>query len=224
MLSPQKNTIFPAILCISLALVLVSQAEYSRTKTPLPETVSTLPPARAIKALDLGLHSATAGFVWLKINQGVYTWLDTTGQYERFSKEIQILTDLDPKWGFPYAFGTLLLPGLGKTDGAIALGEKGIKNVPDDWRIPYYLALVYHMNLKDRLNAAKYFLIAASQEGAPENVRKMPEIYASQKNQLEEMEQIWETLYETADNEILREQAEKYLLYIRELKKREVRM
>jgi hypothetical protein len=41
------------------------------------------------------------------------------------------------------------------------------------------------------------------------------------KSRLDEMEKIWETLYETADNEVLREQAEEYLLYIRELKKRE---
>lgn len=209
--------------CISIFFLgsVFAESTYSRIKTPLPETVSTLPSAQALKALDLGLHTATASLVWLKINQGVYTWLDNTRKYERFSKEIQTLTDLDPSWGYPYAFGTLLLPGLGKSDLAIQLGEKGIKNVPDDWRIPYYMAIVYHTNLHDRFNAAKYFAIASQATSAPENVKKMPEVYGSQKNQLEEMENIWETLYETAGNDILREQAEKYLLYIKELRKKE---
>lgn len=216
-----KKIIFPLFLAASFAGSIFAQAEYSRAKMPLPETVSTLPSAPALKAADVGLHTAVASFIWLKINQGVYTWLDKTGKYERFSKEIQTLTDLDPKWGFPYAFGTLLLPGLGKNDLAIALGEKGLKNVPNDWHIPYYLALVYHTNRKDRLNAAKYFAIAANTKDAPESVKEMPKIYGSQKNRLDEMEKIWETLYETADNDVLREQAEKYLLSIRELKMRE---
>jgi tetratricopeptide (TPR) repeat protein len=217
----RKKIIFPVSLSLFFLGSVFAETGYSRAKTPLPETVSTLPSASAIRAADLGLDEAAASLIWLKINQGVYTWLDNANAYERFSKEIQTLTDLDSKWGYPYAFGTLLLPGLGKTDLAIEIGKKGIKNVPDDWRIPYYLALVYHTNLKDRLNAAKYFIVAANTENAPENVKKMPEIYGSQKNRLDEMEKIWQTLYETADNETLREQAEKYLLYIREMRKRE---
>jgi hypothetical protein len=216
----QKKISFTVFLSIFFLGAISAEEGYSRTKTVLPETVSTIPSASALKVADLGLHTATASLIWLKINQGVYTWLDNANAYERFSKEIQTLTDLDPKWGFPYAFGTLLLPGLGKTEGAVALGEKGITNVPDDWRIPYYLAIVYHTNLKDRLNAAKYFTIAANTENAPENVKKMPEAYGSQKSRLDEMEKIWETLYETADNAVLREQAEKYLLYIQRLKKK----
>lgn len=219
----KKKTVLSAVLLISFAGAAASQAGFVRTKTALPETVSTLPSASTLKAANLGLHTATASFIWLKINQGAYTWLDTTRQYERFSKEIQTLTDLDPKWGFPYAFGTLLLPGLGKSELALELGKKGIENVPDDWRIPYYMAMVYHTNLKDRVNAARYFAIAANTNGAPENVKEMPKIYGSQKNRLEETEKIWETLYETADNAILREQAEKYLFHIRELKKTLVR-
>jgi hypothetical protein len=70
-------------------------------------------------------------------------------------------------------------------------------------------------------DAAKYFTLAASTKDAPKNVKEMPKIYGSQKSRLDEMETIWQTLYETADNEVLREQAEKYLSYIRELKKRE---
>jgi hypothetical protein len=214
-----KKIISPIFLSIFFLASIAAEAGYSRAKTPLPETVSTLPTAPTLKILDLGLHSATASLVWLKINQGAYTWIDNTGKYERFSKEIQTLTDLDLKWGYPYAFGTLLLPGLGKNELAVQLGEKGLKNVKDDWRIPYYLAMVYHTNLKDRLNAAKYFTLAANTPGAPENVKKMPLEYGTGKNRLDEMEKIWETLYETADNEVLRGQAEKYLLYIRELKK-----
>lgn len=214
-----KNLAFFFVILLAFSGATMSQREYLRAKTILPETVSTLPSSPVLKAMDLGLHSATASFVWLKINQGAYTWLDGTEKYERFSKEIQTLTDLDTRWGYPYAFGILLLPGLGKNDLAIDLGEKGLKNVPDDWRIPYYLALVYHTNLKDRASAAKHFAIAANVKDAPESVKKVATTYGTQKNRLDEMEKIWETLYETADNELLREQAEKYLLYIGELKK-----
>jgi tetratricopeptide (TPR) repeat protein len=216
---PKKNILPPIAIAACFVGAVFAQAHYSRVKTPLPEMVSTLPSAPVLKAVNLGLHTATASLVWLKINQGVYTWLDKTGKYERFSHEIQTLTSLDPKWGYPYAFGTLMLPTFGKTDLAIKLGEKGLENVPNDWSIPYYMATVYHTNLKDRLNAAKYFAIAASIDSAPESVKKIAKTYGSQKNQLEEMEKIWETLAETADNEVLRAQAEKYLLYIQELKK-----
>ena len=218
----QRNFITTPVLITVFVGMVVSSIGYSRNQTVLPETVSTLPSARAIRALDFGLHTATASLVWLKINQGVYTWLDSTKKYERFSKEIEIVTNLDPGWGFPYAFGTLLLPGLGKNSEAIALGEKGIRNVPNDWRIPYYMAMVYNGNIKDRANAAKYFSMAATTPNAPENVKRAALAYGTQKNQLDEMEIIWRTLYENADNEILRTQAEKYLLIIEELRKKEV--
>ncbi len=221
MTSTNKSFISPFILGIAFLGMCFSQAEYSRAKTPLPEIAGTLPSASVLKKIDFGLHESMASLIWLKINQGVYTWLDKSKKYERFSKEILILVELDPKWGYPYAFGTLLLPDFGMIDEAIKLGEKGIKNVPDDWRIPYYLAMVYNGNLNDRMNAAKYFALASATKSAPDNVKEVARVYGTQKNKLDEMLTIWRTLFENADNEMLRNQAEKNLLYIEELKKRQ---
>jgi len=221
-MSYTRNQISFSVITITAILgAVVSQVGYARTKTPLPETVSTIPSASAVRAVDLGLDTAAASLVWLKINQGVYTWLGKDAPYERFSNEIQTLTDLDPKWAYPYSFGVLLLPGLGQKELAVKLGEKGLENVKDDWRIPYYMAIVYHSSFKDRLNAAKYFAVAAMVPGAPENVKKMPTIYGTSKNRVEEMIQIWQTVLESSDNELLKEQAQKYILYLEELQKRE---
>ncbi len=215
----QKNTFTLGIISFLILGTLVSQYEYARVETERPDVPLSAVPAPVLKTLDLGLHSALASLLWVRITQDVYTWI--TG-YENLAAGIQLVNALDPKWSYPYAFGTIMLPNLGTTPEekerngkyAIEVGEQGIKNAESDWRIPYYLATAYHMTFKDRTNAAKYFNLAASTPGAPENIVKVAANYGTGKNDRTEMKQIWQAIAENSKDEGLRVRAETYVEYI----------
>ncbi|RKY77759.1 hypothetical protein DRQ00_06400 [candidate division KSB1 bacterium] len=54
------------------------------------------------------------------------------------------VTTIDPHFKYPYIFGGMyVLMETGEIDKAVALLEKGKKNNPEDWEIPYYLGFVY---------------------------------------------------------------------------------
>ena len=158
--------------------------------------------ARAIKMGDLGLHSAAASAMW------VYTIQKATESSEKLPELIRNVNSIDPKFSYPYAFAVLVLPDITNlTDEAIEIGEDGIKNADKDWRIPYYLATTYHISLKNREKAAFYFEIASRTPGAPETVRSMPARYGKYTDTREQTKQIWASIYESSNDEVVKERA-----------------
>jgi len=107
----------------------------------------------------------------------------------------------------------LILPGIGYTDKGIELARKGVADSKPDWRIPYYLAVTYHLNKDDPINAAKYFDIAANTLGVPDGIKKVSANYGSRKDKREQTKQIWTGIYETTNDEIVRERAKNYLIH-----------
>jgi len=164
-----------------------------------------------IRVIDLGLHNAAADLLWLASIQ--YFGGNESKKYEKLADYINTSIELDPLFSYPYAFGELILPGMGKLDNAIALGVKGSGLKLKDWRIPYYLAATYHINKDDRINAAKYFDVAANTEGAPENVKKIAARYGSGIDNRSQTKQIWIGIYETSNDEVVKERAKKYIIH-----------
>lgn len=174
----------------------------------------TLLPPPILKMIDLGLHSAMAGFIWLNTIQEVG---GLRGPYTSFPEDIRVINALDPKFSYPYAFGTLIMPAIApdRIADAIAIGREGVLNAAPDWRIPYYLGVSYHTVLKDRTNAAKYLAIAADTAGAPENIKFVAANYGTWKADVrEQTKQIWISLYENAQDEVVRARAKDSITHI----------
>lgn len=170
-----------------------------------PDYPITVLPPKVITALDLGSHSAAGSFLWLNVIQRVGAFRI----YPKFADDIKLINEVDPKYGYPYAFAEILL-FKGNSKAAIEIGENGIKNVPEDWRIPFYMAMSYH-DIADRQNALKYFDMAAKTPGAPEHVKFTAIAYGTYKDVRKQSEAIWLAIYETSNDEVVKERALAYI-------------
>src|SRR3989344_9594902 len=97
---------------------------------------------------------------------------------------------------------------------AVELAKQGISNADPDWRIPYYLATTYHIFMKDRKNAALYFDLAAKTSGAPENIKVIASRYGTSESAREQTKTIWESIYESSKDELVKESAKAHLIHI----------
>ena len=164
-----------------------------------------------IRAADLGLHNAAADLMWLTAIQ--YFGGGESSTSEKLDDYLFLSTELDPKFAYPYAFGVLLLPAFGQVDEGIRIAQRGIENDVPDYRIPYYLATTYFLNKDDPINAAKYFDVAANTPGVPDGIKKVSANFGSRADKRAKTISIWEGVYSTTRDEVIKERAENYLVH-----------
>lgn len=182
---------------------------FDRGKKKLSVPQPFLLPSSVVKAADLGLDAAAADYFWIGMIQYYGGW--RKDGYEKLDDYIMLANDLDPKFSYPYAFGTLILPNEKMTDKAIQIGERGLKDSDPDWRIPYYMATTYHVEKNDPAAAAKYFDVAAKTKDAPANIQIIAASYGARPDLREQTKFIWQSLYETSNDEVVRKHAKAYL-------------
>lgn len=201
---------FLKILTMLAFLITIGSTQYyfdiqKKTRPIIPPTTI---PAEIIRMVDLGLHPAASSLMW------IYTIQQATDHPEELPKLIQNVNKLDPRFSYPYAFGALILPAFGMNDQAIEIAKQGIANADLDWRIPYYLATTYHIFLKDRKNAALYFDTAAKTSNAPDNIKIVASRYGTGKSAREQTKNIWQSIYETSNDELIKESARAHIVQI----------
>lgn len=194
-----------------IAGIVVSQYFFDQNKAKIDPIEPLVLRSEVVKAADLGLHNAAADVAWLASIQ--YFGGRSKTNYVKLPEYLNLSANLDPKFSYPYAFGVLILPSINKTDQGIDLAKKGIKEAEPEWRIPYYLATTYHINKNDTKDAAYYFDLAANTKGAPDNVRKIAAGYGSRSDLRSQTEQIWEGIYESTDDEVIKERAKNYIIH-----------
>jgi len=192
--------------CLSSIIFLQYYYDLQKKEKPLIEP--TIIPAKAIKIADLGLHSFASAFMWL------YTIQKMADSPTKLPELIETVNELDPKFSYPYAFSALLLPAFGFDKEAVKIAKRGIESADPDWRIPYYLATAYHIFFKDRKNAAFYFDLAARTPNADEVAKRVASRYGLLGTTREQTKAIWQSIYDTSEDEIIKERAENYLVHI----------
>lgn len=197
------------LIAILFAFVIVAQYYFDIGRKLAVKPQPYVWPTPVVKAADLGLNAAAADYVWLSMIQ--YYGGGRSDGFEKLDDYIKLANDLDPKFSYPYAFGTLILPGEGMMEEAIKIGERGISESDPDWRIAYYMAITYHIKLNDVKNATNYFDIAAKTPGAPDTIQIVAANYGTRPDIRSETKQIWISLYETSNDEVVRKRALSYI-------------
>lgn len=201
---------------VALVLVLfagVATLQYAadlwRTQGPQPKPST--PSLALVRSVDLGLHATAAAFLW--INTIIELPFLQDG-YPKFAADLALINNLDPKFSFPYAFTVLVLPNTKYPDRineTLRIGELGVAQAEPDWRIPFYLATTYHLELKDKVNAARYFDIAAQTPDAPYYIRRFSINYGIAQSDRERTRQVWQFIHDHANEETTKERAKAYL-------------
>lgn len=125
-----------------------------------------LPSTKVLKLLSLGDEPLLADLVWLQTIQ----YFGTGSPYQKYSAlapMVDTVTELDPKFAYPYQFALVALPFMGQSETAVKLGLRARENLPNDGLLTFYTASVYHLNLKDYRKASEFYELAATLPGAP---------------------------------------------------------
>lgn len=135
------------------------------------EALRLLPPGRYIRPLTLGYNQMAADLIWLKAIQLIGEKEISPEGYDWIYHVLNVVTDLDPKFDYAYQVGGVVLATLGdQFDKSNALLEKGLKENPKVWQIPFYLGFNHFFYLKDYKRAADYMSIASQLPGSPRYV------------------------------------------------------
>jgi hypothetical protein len=180
-----------------------------------------LPNEKLLNHFTMGMSTVVADFLWLKCVQ--YTaaeFHDQDAKFEWLGHIVDTCTRLDPHFTGAYEYGGTLLAGIGAPEVALPLLKRGIRNRPDRWELPWEVAKIYILNLKDRPGAeaaASYYLAMTADLADPEHAEfLMKWAYTIQvESDLGDVGRaIWRNMLETSDNEMMRDLARRKLIHL----------
>ncbi len=202
-----------AILLILLFLCVIgAQVGYDRAKPAVSlETQSVLNP-EMIRMVDLGFHAAFASAFWVSTMPEI---LDLFRGRTEYLPDRAFVNAVDPKLTYPYAFSVLMLPAVpnfpGRISDALAIGQEGIAKGDPDWRIPYYMAIDYYLELKDLKNATWYFNLAANTPGVPSYAARFALNFGINQKERDRVRNLWETVYQSSNDPETKARAAAYV-------------
>lgn len=200
------------LLAALLAGVTGLQFAYDRVKPPAaPGQASGFSP-EVIRLFDLGFHSTMASALWVSTMPEI---LDLFHGKKEYFADRAFLSAVDPKLSYPYAFSVLTLPVVPNLPEGVAMaqaiGQEGIANSDPDWRIPYYMAINYYLQLKDLKDALWYFNLAANTPGVPSYAARFSLNFGIEQKERDRVRGIWATVYQSSNDEATKARAAAYI-------------
>jgi hypothetical protein len=182
-----------------------------------------LPSGRAAQRLSLGYDSLVADIYWTRAVQYYGTRAGVSdAHFGSLWPLLDIATTLDPKLIVAYRFGAIFLSepppgGADRTDLAIQLVKKGIAANPDNWYLAGDLAFLYYWRMHDYAAAAQAYLDGSKIPGAPSWMKIMAALVAQRGGSIDTSRMIWTEIYNSTQDNTVRERASKTLSGLRAL-------
>ena len=201
------------VLILLLVAVVLFQFGYDATKPTAALSVSAGFAPDFIRAVDLGFHGGVGSFLWAATMPEI---LDAVlGRSMEYIPDEKYVNAVDPKLSYPYAFTVIVLPAAehyaARVTDALAIGEQGILNADPDWRIPYYMATDYFLELKDDKNALWYYNLAAHTPNIPDYALRFSLNFGIKANDRQKTEDLWATIRDSSNDEATKERAQAYI-------------
>ncbi len=207
-----------AFLCVLSALFLVASAWLVHLTNSLREVEQAgqelmyFPSGRFLKEASLGHETTVADMAWLRAIQYYGMHRQTDQEYDMAGHIFDVVTTLDPLFRNAYVFGGLVLAqDAADVEAGVGLLRKGVSNLPDDWLLPFEVGFIYYICSADMESAQEWFLEAASKPGHPESVERFAAFSAARSGDLKTALRLWVQLYESTDNDYVRQMAEERL-------------
>lgn len=136
-----------------------------------PYDVAFVPNATALRWISLGHPTLAANVTWLRAVQYMGEPRADQRGWEKLRPLVEVVTDLDPKHGYAYQTSANILSSSGFVADSNAILEKGTRNCPDRYILPFHRAVNAFLYAGDYAEAGRWFEIAARRPGAREHVR-----------------------------------------------------
>ena len=116
----------------------------------------------------VGYRNLAADAIWLEFIQYYGEHRLTDQKYRYLGHILDVLTDLDPRFVSAYTYGALLLvTDVQDSTRAMTLLEKGMKQVPQAWEVPFWAGFLNYIFFKKYDRAENFFAKAATLPNAP---------------------------------------------------------
>lgn len=133
------------------------------------EELAQLPRGEYLKPALLGYHHLGADVLWLRLLQVWGKKKNTADEYEWLYHALDVVTTLDPQYAYAYYVGGVVLTNYAnRVDLSNHLLEKGHRENPGEWNLPFLLGHNHYFVLGDATKGADYISIAARTSGAPD--------------------------------------------------------
>jgi tetratricopeptide (TPR) repeat protein len=155
---------------VLLAGATVAAASRMPVARDRPYDVEVVPPASLLRFLSLGHPTLAANLYWLRTVQYIGEPRANRRGWDRLLPLAHLVTDLDPGHGYAYQVAGVVLSSVDRIDESNAILEKGIRNAPDRYILPYLRAFNAFYYQGDYARAGEFVEIAARTPGAPEHL------------------------------------------------------
>jgi hypothetical protein len=133
------------------------------------EELAQLPRGEYLKPALLGYHHVGADVLWLRLLQVLGKKKNTADEYEWLYHSLDVVTTLDPQYAYAYYVGGVVLNNYAnRVDLSNRLLEKGHRENPGEWNLPFLLGHNHYFVLGDAPKGADYIARAARTSGAPD--------------------------------------------------------
>jgi len=157
--------------CLVFGLIVSFQDEldrrFDRSFVQL-EGLAQLPRGEYLKPIALGYRHLVADALWLRFVQVLGKKRNTADEFEWMYHALDVITTLDPQYAYVFYAGGVVLTSVGeRPDLSTKLLEKGFKENPGVWNIPFLLGFNYYFHHNDPAKAADRLAAAARLPGGP---------------------------------------------------------
>jgi tetratricopeptide (TPR) repeat protein len=181
------------------------------------EELAHLPKGESLKPAMLGYHHLGADMLWLQLLQVLGKKKNTASEYEWIYHAVDVITTLDPQYAYAYYVGGVVLTNYAnRIDLSNRLLEKGHRENPGEWNLPFLLGYNHYFGLGDAAKGAEYIQIASRTSHAPDFLPGLAtRMYAEAGNPdvaLLFLEALWKENPELAIREKLEDRAKEVLI------------
>jgi hypothetical protein len=171
--------------------------------------------ARAIGRAALSFDALAADLYWIRALQhygGTRLSKTADKRYPLLHPLIELTTSLDPRFTIAYRFGAIFLAesppdGPGRPDWSLALLQKGLDAVPEQWQLAMDMGFVHYWWMKDHKAAAAWFERAGNMPGGSWWLKSLAATTLAEGGDRASSRRMWQRIFETADHDWLRNNA-----------------
>jgi len=172
-----------------------------------------LPSGKFVQQASLGYHELASDMVWFQAVQYYGGFAMSQHDLAYFGGLIDITTELDPHFAFPYIFGAVVMAqDLGDLDRGIHLLRRGMQENPSMYELPFEIGFLYYTVAHDDSAAARYFDLASRLPGGKDRAGRFAAFVYSKAGHLQTSIRMWEEIEQDPDEQpYLRDLAKHYV-------------
>ncbi len=178
------------------ALLAIATARVQEYRVrPYLEANLYLPSGKLVAQTSLGYREIAADLTWFRAVQYYGGYAKSQHDLAYFDALIEIVTDLDPHFIFPYLFGAVVMAqDMHDLERGVAVLKRGMERNPTAWELPFEIGFLHYTVARNAEQAARYFELAGRMPGGRDQARRFAAFVYSKAGHTETSIRMWEEL------------------------------